>query len=584
MKESIIYIGNVVITLFKYLFKYYILIFLFGIFVLPQILSYKKPYISNNTVLLINLSHSTQSKKHVNLIYSIKNAAFDNRINKIHLNLSMLMNIDNHITTSLAIYEEVRDALLFFKEKSNKEIDVWSENYNLVTYYLASVADNIYMAPYGMMSLNGFYYQSQFFKGLLDNLKLKYVSYKATNNDYKSAVDKFEQTKFTKQSKEQMQIYLDQMWNTVSNDILESMKNKDNFNKSYPSVNNKIFKDIIFMRSDDAIENGLITGIIYKNELYKKPIQPGFGSMLMGNNENPELTLRDTYIEKQSQINVNKYARILQKSSDTAIIFLNGVIGGSLFDSGIDTAAFDQQVNIILKNKSIKNVIISIDSPGGAVGIAMQMFNRLEQLKEEKKKIIVSQGTLAASGGYWFSVIGDKIWSHSLTITGSIGVFNLIPVFRHFLKNIGITYDEINTFEDSNIFNNIMKDDEKTVNIAKEKWQKNVNKIYEDFKDHIAKHRHKIHSDFKIKDDITGGGRIFSGEDGKKLKLVDEIGGIFDIMSDLENNSNKIPGIPYMFSIKQGGFTNLNSMKLIIKNYNNLVSILEKIDKFKNER
>lgn len=426
------------------------------------------------------------------ILKSIRNAKDDKKIKGIYLDAS-------NVTAGMATSEEIRNELLNFK-KSGKFIVAYSEIYTQKSYYIASVATNIYLNPQGYIELKGFSSNNLFFKGTLEKLEIEPQIIKV--GTYKSAVEPFILDKMSDDNKAQMNALLASLYENFTKKIAESR------NIPKDSVD-AIANDLKVKTPEDALNYKIIDGIKYKDEVLDE--------------------LKDkTGTDKKQSINtisISDYASSVSSSGGSknriALIYANGdITEGEGDDNTIGSEKISRAIRKARLDDDIKAIVLRINSPGGSA-LGSDVIWRETILAKKEKPVIVSMGDYAASGGYYIACAADSIFAEPNTITGSIGVFAIIPNMKGFFNNkLGITFDGVKTGEFAD-FGNINRPLTTTEKII---LQKEVNKIYDDFTKKVSEGR-KIPQTYV---DSIGQGRVWTGEQALKLGLVDKIGHIED--------------------------------------------------------
>jgi protease-4 len=426
------------------------------------------------------------------LLKSIKNAKDDNNIKGIYLDVSYLM-------TGLATIEEIRDALIDFK-KSKKFIYAYSEVYTQSAYYLASTADKIYLNPQGLLELKGFNAEVTFYKGALDKLGIEAQIIKV--GTFKSAVEPFILEKMSDANKLQQKELLTSLYNHFTLNIAQSRK------LPQETVIN-IANNLLCQSPQDAVDLKLIDALKYKDEVL---IELKEKTNIKEEDNLKTVTLSD-YAETVKSVSTAK--------DRIAIIYANGDITGG---EGDETTIGSEGISKALRNArlddKVKAVVLRVNSPGGS-SLASDVIWREVALTKKVKPIIVSMGDYAASGGYYIACAADSIFAEPNTITGSIGVFAIIPNMKGLLNDkMGITFDGVKTGEFSD-FGNLTRPLTPAERMI---FQNQVNRTYQDFTKIVSQGR-KIPQSYV---DSIGQGRVWTGEQAVKLKLVDRIGHIDD--------------------------------------------------------
>lgn len=430
------------------------------------------------------------------ILSNLKDASKDDNIKGIYLDVSSL-------DAGFATIEEIRNALIDFK-KSGKFILAYSEVYTQGAYYLASVADKVYVNPEGMINFDGLSSETMFFKGSLEKLDIEAQIIKV--GTYKSAVEPFILDKMSEANRLQL------------TSILSSMN--DHF-LSEISKSRKIPKSTLFSLADslkvrnpkDALVYKMIDGIKYKDEVIN------------------ELKSRTGTDEKKdlNSISIEEYSSIQaeNKSSSSdriALIYANGEIAsGEGNDESIGSERISRAIRKARRDNKVKAIVLRVNSPGGSA-LASDVIWREMILAKKSKPVIVSMGDVVASGGYYIACAADSIFAQPNTITGSIGVFGIIPNMQNFFKNkLGITFDGVKTgqFADLGTVSRPMTEAEKMI------LQQDVNRTYSNFTQKVADGRKKSQAYI----DSIGQGRVWSGTEALQNGLVDRLGDIDDAIA-----------------------------------------------------
>jgi len=569
MKDILTIIGNIIV-------KNQLTII---IFVLVMIYNHYKRYnrylLNDNATLVMDINFNNQNKNYIENIVAIRHAAKDIKIKKLFINLNTINSADNILSINYAILENLKKALIEFK-KNGKEISVWSEAYNLRSYYIASIADNIYAPKYGTITLNGIYHKNLFLKNILEKNNVKIKTFRPKNNKFKGAIETYTNSSMSDESKAQIKLYMDEAYKVLSSEILE-YRNNEKFTNLKNEQDDPLSK-IYLMGVEEAKEKyGLIDDFKLYNDLLEKSPEPSILDILLDDNYKSTDMLKNNV----NQINITNYKKLIPTRSDVAIITLEGTINNEMYNNDKNNNRFHKEINYVLYNNDIRKVILCIDSPGGYYHIGLQMFDLLLKVKR-KKELIVVQGNLAASGGYYLSVIG-KIYANKLTLTGSIGVFSVIPSFKQFLENKGININGPSTHEFSDINSALIKDEE---NIITAKYNESIEQTYKAFKDHCNKFRNlqlsynkkRCYNMFNISDEVASG-KVWSGSKAYEHDLVDNIGGIYEVLiNELDENNLNMPQVLFFTDT---GFSKFKKMliknKLLFKKMSKLMSIIDKI-------
>lgn len=426
---------------------------------------------------------------------TIETAAADERIKGIYLRLNGTGGVEG-----TAILEELREALEAFK-LSGKFVVAYNETYSQGAYYLASVADRIYLQPQGGLDWTGLASNVTFYKGLLDKLDLKMEVFRPTACKYKSAVEPFILDRMSPANREQMQQLVNSMWETISGDVCRS-RGID------PQEMRRITDNLEVTLADEALQYGFVDGLLYEDQM---------------NDVFAELGVEpdgDTYRfitlgEYASQVGVD----LKNLSADqVAVVYASGQIvdgegsGAEIYGNTLAATLAD-----VRRNDKIKAVVLRVNSPGGSALASDIVWREMELLRAEKP-VIVSMGSYAASGGYYISCPADVIVADRLTLTGSIGVFGMILDPHDALKNkLGITVDGVQSNAESDLMGKGALSPVQRAMILR-----GVDQVYTTFTNNVSEGRNlPIERVLEI-----AGGRVWSGVDALEIGLVDACGGL----------------------------------------------------------
>ncbi|MGM0612724.1 MAG: signal peptide peptidase SppA [Bacteroidota bacterium] len=422
----------------------------------------------------------------------IERARTDDKIEGIYLDVSV-------IQSRMATLESIRNSLKDFKE-SGKFIVAYSDVLSQKAYYLASLADKIYLSPSGMMDFRGMSMNVMFYKGLLEKLDvdMQVVRY----GEYKSAVEPFLLDEMSEANKEQSMKYISGIWDHTLQGI------KDQRDVTIDRLN--IIADSMLLREpEDAKKENLVDEIIYKDELYAR-----LGERVgLGEDEKPEFIGLHKYQQTdKSGLNLNKKPEI-------AVIYAVGEIQmGEGSDEVMGSERISKAIRKARKDTAVNAIVLRVNSPGGS-GLASDIIWREVVLAKKEKPVIVSMGDLAASGGYYIACPADKILAQPNTLTGSIGVFGVIPNIKGLLNNkLGITVDGVKTNEHADFGYPYRP----LTSFEREVLQENVTNFYMDFVEKVAQGRDMTVEEVKE----IGSGRVWNGIDAREIGLVDEFGGL----------------------------------------------------------
>ena len=434
------------------------------------------------------------------ILSSIKQAKENINIRGIYLEAGYYMDIP------VAFLEEVRRALLDFKE-SGKFVVAYGDNYTQKEYYLCSVADKVMLNPQGSIEWTGLSESPIFFKRLLDKTGVEVQIFKV--GTYKSAVEPFISTQMSEASREQTSVYLNSIWNRMNEDVAVSR------DLTVKQLNEYADQMIAMEAAQTFIDAKLADTLSYKDgvKIYLKQ-------------------LTDTALDKPLQtLGITEMTNVVQtkmpitKGNNTiAVYYATGDITDNTMAAipgetgGIDGNTVVKDLSRLREDANVKAVVLRVNSPGGSAFASEQIWNEVVKLKAEKP-VIVSMGSMAASGGYYISCAADSIFAEATTLTGSIGIFGMVPNFEGLLTDkIGLDIDVVKTNPHSDMNFPIRPMSEREKNII----QKNVERGYALFVKRCADGRGM--SEDAIRQ--VAEGRVWTGATAKELGLVDQLGGI----------------------------------------------------------
>ncbi len=437
-------------------------------------------------------------EKHLGLndiLANIKRAKTDSNIRGIFLD-------ESYMLSGQATTEEIRNALIDFK-KSGKFIIAYSEVYTQGFYYLASVADKVYLNPKGIFEFRGFSSEITFLKGALDKLGIEAQVIKV--GTYKSAVEPFVLTKMSDANRLQVNSYLGSLYDHFLTGISESRKvSKDSL---FALANN-----LTIQFPEDALKFKLVDGLKYRDEVLNE-LKEKSNTSIKSNLHDVELADYTNSINKPEK---------KETTNHIAIIYASGEItGGDGDDNTIGSDKISSALRKARLDNDVKAVVLRVNSPGGSSLASDVIWREVMLTKKANKPIIVSMGDYAASGGYYIACAADSIIAEPNTITGSIGIFAIIPNMQKlFNDKLGITFDGVKTgkYADLGDVSRPLSAEEKAI------LQNQVNRGYDEFTKAVANGRHKTQAYVNS----IGQGRVWTGTQAIKLGLVDKIGNIND--------------------------------------------------------
>ncbi len=512
------FLGRVLSTIIGNIFTLSILGVMFFIFIFVLSLGTPTTIVNEKTVLEINLDKpiaesamdnqvSIFSLAETNDLYLqdilqlIEQAKNDDNIGGISLKIE---NFNGGLTQA----SDIRAALEDFK-KSGKFVYTYMNNASQISYYLNSVADKIYQNPLGGTLLQGMSSEVMFFKNAGDKYGVDFQVIRY--GDFKSAVEPYFRTDLSEDNKLQLNVLLGDIWGNLSASMAKSRKINST---EFQTITDSLYSYIPEVGLKHKIYDQIVHEAEYNDILFKKL-----------NLEESKSKTKDQILE-QHTISLEDYASTFEQESDKnkiAVLYASGTITeGDGFD-GIQSKTYVKAIREIAENKKIKALVLRVNSPGGSANASEEILFEISRLKT-KMPVVVSFGDVAASGGYYIAQDSDKIFAQPNTITGSIGVFGMIPNAKQLINNVGITTDHVQTNANANqlksIFNPLSKD-------AHNLMQRSVVLVYEKFVNHVAKNRKMT---FEQVNKI-GGGRVWSGTSAKQIGLIDEFGNLNDALN-----------------------------------------------------
>lgn len=446
------------------------------------------------------------------ILNNLEKAASDKNIKGIFLDLEGLK-------ANMATTEEIRKALLKFKE-SGKFIISYAENYRQREYYLASVADKVYLNPSGIMEWKGLSAEVLFMKEAMEKLDIEMQVIR--HGKFKSAVEPFLLDSMSQANEEQLSLFIHTIW--------ENMVNNVSGVRNIPVEQlNSIADDLLVRTADDALEYKLVDSLKFQDEVTSELM----AYTNVGKEEDLNLVLLRKYTKAKGAISENDDSdKEVKFSRDRiAVVYASGEITSG--ESTLETMGSETISEAIKKarlDENVKAIVLRVNSPGGSA-LASDVMWREVVLAKEVKPVYVSMGDLAASGGYYIACAADKIYAQPNTITGSIGVFGLIPNFQGLMENkLGLHIDRVKT----NKFSDGLSVTRPMSAREREAVQEGVEAIYSDFIAKVAEGRNMTIQ----KVDSIGQGRIWSGEDALRIGLIDEIGGLEKAVEDIAASIN----------------------------------------------
>ena len=438
--------------------------------------------------------------KYQDILNAIETAKNDDKIKGISIELD---DIDAGITQ----IDDIRKSLEDFK-KSNKFVYAYGNNVSQASYYLGSVADQYFLNPVGGIELKGLSSEVVFLKEFAEKYGININVIRHGN--FKAAVEPFLRNEMSPENKEQMTALLNDTWGEISSKIIQSRK--------LDATEFKTVVDSLYATIPDlSLKYKLADKLVQKSE-YEEIIK---NKLNVGKDE------------ELNKVSIRNYAfsQVDTKTNDNkiAVLYASGTIYNGNKYSDIHSERYIQYIKNLAQDDNIKAVVLRVNSPGGSANASDEILYELQQLKQ-KKPLIISFGDYAASGGYYISMAGDRIFAQNNTITGSIGVFGVIPDAKNLANRNGIYSDVVSTNANSNMISPFSGLSSGTLAIA----QRSVVNTYNRFVHFVSKNRNKTTEEV----DAVGSGRVWSGKRAKEIGLVDEIGSLNDAVKYAANKAN----------------------------------------------
>ena len=438
--------------------------------------------------------------KYQDILNAIETAKNDDKIKGISIELD---DIDAGITQ----IDDIRKSLEDFK-KSNKFVYAYGNNVSQASYYLGSVADQYFLNPVGGIELKGLSTEVIFLKEFAEKYGININVIRHGN--FKSAVEPFLRNEMSPENKEQMTTLLNDTWGEISSKIIQSRK--------LDATEFKTVVDSLYATIPDlSLKYKLADKLVQKSE-YEEIIK---NKLNVGKDE------------KLNKVSIRHYAfsKTDNKTNDNkiAVLYASGTIYNGNRYSDIYSERYIQYIKDLAQDDNIKAVVLRVNSPGGSANASDEILYELQQLKQ-KKPLIISFGDYAASGGYYISMAGDRIFAQNNTITGSIGVFGVIPDAKNLANRNGIYSDVVSTNANSNMMSPFSGISSGTLAIT----QRSVVNTYNRFVHFVSKNRKKTFEEI----DAVGNGRVWSGKRAKEIGLVDEIGSLNDAVKYAASKAN----------------------------------------------
>lgn len=430
------------------------------------------------------------------LLLAIDKAAKSDKVEGIYLE-------GGAFAGSPAMQQELRQALLRFKKDSKKWIVAYGDNYSQSSYYVCSAADSVFINPEGMIDWHGLASQPMFFTDVMKKFGVKMQVFKV--GTFKSAVEPYINTEMSEPNRQQVTSYLTSIWGNMTKEVAASRKLK------VEQLNAMADTLMTFIPTPVYLKEKYVDGLMYRDEMrdwLKNKVKCG---------EDDELTFATASQVADSETNLEK------KSDRIAVLYAFGDIvddatssltGG--MSSQIAPGPINTELEKIMNDDDVKAVVIRVNSGGGSAYASEQLWRQVTRVKE-KKPVVISMGGMAASGGYYMSCNASRIVAEPTTLTGSIGIFGMIPDVSELMNDkIGLHFDMVKTNKHADFGTQARPFDETEARIM----QSYVERGYELFTSRVAQGRKMPQDSVKV----IAEGRLWTGEQALKLGLVDELG------------------------------------------------------------
>ena len=447
---------------------------------------------------------------------AIQDAAMDDDVEGLYLNMESA-------PVAPSTLADLREALVEFKS-SGKWVVGWSEGMTMGGLYLASVADELYLHPNGYSDISGMRLQTTYYKGMLEKLGVGMTVLRGPDNEYKSAVEPFTRTSMSESNKEQLTALLEDIWGEVRDGIAEG---RDIESQQL----DEIAENLSLRTAEDGVESELFDGLLYEDELKERlkeklgGEEPVFVSISEYVNPNPMEGLASdfelSFMEAFDQGEYGETEEVEPLGGPLAVIYANGAIEmGKGDNQTIGSETLAEAIRSARLAPDVEAVVLRVSSPGGSALASDIIWRETELLKEAGKTFVVSMGDYAASGGYYISAGAERIFASPNTLTGSIGVFGMLPYATELLEDkMGLAYDDVRTHSHAGMGLEAQLDE-----VQMEAMNASITDIYGDFVQIVADGRGMSYDAV----DAIARGRVWTGQDALGIGLVDELGNLQD--------------------------------------------------------
>ncbi len=463
------------------------------------------------------------------LLDAIKAAKDDKRVKAI------LLDLEHMGGASLPKLEELRAALLDFK-KSGKKVIAAAEDYGQSAYHMASSADEIFLAPRGLVRLEGFSIYRTYYRDAIDRLGVDWHIFRV--GEYKSYVEPYMRDGMSEEARENDADWLGDLWRAYLEQVASARRLKPEALQALAETFPERLREAGGDPAEVARKAGLIDRIGSREEVRKRLVE------LAGVDESghtyPQIGLSD-YLAAAGGDRTGSFGT----GDAVAVVIAKGdMLDGTQPPGRIGGDSTAELIRKARLDEKVKAVVLRVDSGGGSVHAAEVIGRELALVRQAKKPLVVSFGGVAASGGYWIAATADEIWASPSTITGSIGIFAMFPTFdRPLAKYLGIRVDGFGTAPLAGAF----RPDKPLAPQLADVLQQLIDRGYEDFLERVGKGRRMSREDV----DRLARGRVWSGEDAKKVGLVDQLGSLRDAVASAAKSAKLAEGYRVMLVEKE---------------------------------
>jgi protease-4 len=468
------------------------------------------------------------------VLSAIETAKDDNRIK------ALVIETDSMGPAGFASLQEVAHAIRDFK-KTGKPVFALGSAYDQGQYYLASMADTVFIHPMGEVFLQGFGVYQPYFKDALDKFGVDWNVFRV--GKYKSAVEPFILNGMSPEAREDYTNLVDQLWGDYQKDVGAARKLSPDAIKDYAD---DLDKRLAVAQGDGArmaLDAHLVDKIADIDEM-----EQAVGEVVgYSNHSFRSVDFRD-YISGQDD------GTSLGSSGIGVIVAEGDIENGDAPPGAIGGDSMSELIHRARYDDSVKAIVLRVDSPGGSSFASDLILREIELTQKAGKPVVISMGNVAASGGYWISMSGDAIYASPSTITGSIGAFGMLPTFQDTLAKVGVHTDGVGTTPFSDAFDVTRP----MAPEVKQMFQLSIDNLYSSFVDKVAKHRHMKPEDVEA----IAQGEVWTGADAKRIGLVDKFGDLEDAEAAAAKMANLGPNYSVTYIEKQPSFTDRFLMNL----------------------